>query len=659
MLIPILTPTFLDALGKLSPNEVKQIMSKVELLAQHPDHPSFKWHRLDRTAGSHVWSGYVDKDLRTIAAKYKGAWVLLYVDHHDAAYKWARSHVVEENEMTGELLVYKLVEQPVIKPVPVTPYLRNCDKDYLLALGVPESYVDVLCLAENEEDFLKILSGLPVFLQERLLDVATGKLVPPPPKLATLEDLWDHLPARQHLAFLKSMDELRAALNYPWERWLVFLHPSQREAVERVYKGPFLLTGAAGTGKTVVVLHRTKAMLERYPGHPVLLTTFNKALSLYLQKGIRMLLSSVPPHLTLENLHSLATRWYGQIYGKVDPLPEPKVREILQAVGDKLPYDPDFLFVEFRMWDAFGLYRWEDYRSFTRLGRKVPLSARERLELHEVFHQAMDSWESEGKVTFNRMVHRVREAVEEGQLERFRAVVADEVQDFGPAELMLLRSLTADEPDSLFLAMDSTQRIYQFAFPWSALGIEVRGRSVHLKVNYRLTREISRFASKLLDEDALVGDVLALLRGPDPTVVRCRDSGEALGELKKWLDWLQGQGHPLESMAVLARTWERLEEVRRVLEHNVSVRASADDQEGLYLGTVHSVKGQEFRAVAVFGVNDTDFPLQPVVNRLKDEEAKEDFLRREKNLLYVACTRAREQLLILYWDSLSRFVPEG
>ena len=655
--IPILTPSFLDAVGTLTHQETQTILEKVRLMAEYPDHPSFKWHRLDRIGDGNMWSGYVNKDLRIIAVKYKGVWVLLYVDHHDEAYKWAQSHKVEESEVTGELVVYKVAKQPAVRTY--TPYLKNCDKNYLLALGVPPSYIDVLCLAETEQQFLDALSGLPEFLQERLLDVATGKLVPPPPRLNTLEDLWDHLPARQYLGVLKNIDELRAALHYPWERWLVFLHPSQREAVERVYKGPFLLTGAAGTGKTVVVLHRTKAILERYPDQPVLLTTFNKALSFYLQKGLAMLLQDVPTNLTLENLHSLALRWYSQIYGRVEPLSEQMVRQRVQAAGSHLPYDADFLFAEFQMWDAFGLYRWEDYRDFTRLGRKVPLSGRERLKLHEVFHQAMESWEAEGQVTFSRMLHRVREAVEAGYIERFRSVIADEVQDFGPAELMLLRALAVDGPDSLFLAMDSAQRIYQFEFPWSALGIEVKGRSLHLKVNYRLTREIAHFASRLVDREGELGDVVALLRGPEPRVVGRQNIQEALEELEKWLGWLHEQGYPWESLAVLVRTKERLNEVKGFLEQRLPVRSSQEEREGVYLGTVHSAKGQEFRAVAVFGANDTDFPLQSVLSKLRNEEAKEEFLRKERSLLYVACSRAREQLLILYWGTASGFLDRG
>lgn len=217
------------------------------------------------------------------------------------------------------------------KVVPVQPYLKYCDEKYLLSLGVPQSYIKPLCLAETEDQFLDVISGLPTFVQERLVDVSLGRLVPPPPKLSTLDDVLQYAPARQYLAILKSLDELEQALNYPWEKWLVFLHPYQREAVERVYKGPFLLTGAAGTGKTVVVLHRTKAMVERYPQQPILLTTFNRALADYLQHNLQMLLSKVPPEVTVDNLHSLATRFYGQVFGRAEPLPQEKVRKRLAS----------------------------------------------------------------------------------------------------------------------------------------------------------------------------------------------------------------------------------------------------------------------------------------------------------------------------------------
>jgi mRNA-degrading endonuclease YafQ of YafQ-DinJ toxin-antitoxin module len=656
--------SFYKSLSKLTSEEQNRVRENVFLFLQNPKHPSLKMHKLEKLKTKGFWSAYVNMDLRIILHEHaEGGWVFAYTGHHDDAYRWAETHQVEVHPRTGVLQIFRVVEEKRVVPREIRP-LFNYPEDYLLDLGVPPSYIKPLLLVETEDQFSDLISGLPQDVQERLLDLYTGKKVVPPPKLSTLEDLARHPLTRQHLQFIQNLDELRRALSYPWERWMVFLHPAQQEAVERTFQGPARVTGPAGTGKTVVALHRAATLALRYPEAPILLTSFNRFLSSRLQAGLRLLMGEIPPNLTVENLHSLAWRLYNHHLGQAKIITEKRYKPWLLEAGQGLGQDAAFLLSEFAFVDAWGLYTWEAYRAFPRTGRGVPLTARERLKLFEVFQKVWSRMEAEGFLTFNGLAHRLRAKAEAGELPRFRAVVVDEAQDLGPAEILLIRSLADEAPDNLFFALDPAQRIYRAPLSWQALGLEIRGRSIRLKVNYRTTREVAGVAEKVLPptlEDE-VREVLSLLKGPDPEVRGFADQQACKAELIRWTRWLLDQGLRAEEICVLTRVKtlaNALEEALKQASIPVTLLKEAEDtNEGLRLGVVHGVKGLEFRAVAVFGANRNLFPLESQLRQAPSEQDREALLSQERNLLYVALSRARERLWVGYWGEPSFFLEQ-
>ena len=662
------TPTgisehFYKSLSKLNQNEQTQVQRTVFDFLQNPLHPSLKLHRLERLGNGNFWSAYVNMDLRIILYKHqKLGWVFAYVGHHDDAYLWAKNHRMEIHPTTGMLQMYRTIEEEKIVTRPIRPLIGHYEDDYLLDLGVPPSYLKPLRYVETPEQLVELIDGLPQDVQERLMDLASGKPVLPPPKLSTLEELAHHPLSRQQIQFIQNMEELRQALNYPWERWMVFLHPAQREAVERTFQGPARVTGPAGTGKTVVALHRTAALVKKYPESPMLLTTFNKALASRLKRSLGLLLGELPQVVTVDNLHALAHRWYADALGPVKVFTEADYRAWVLEAGSGLGFDADFLLSEFALLDSWGLYTWESYRGFARTGRSAPLSARQRQALFGAFEQVWQQIEAHGGQTFNGLVHRVRQAAEEKRLPRFRAVVVDEAQDFGPAELMLVRALAEEEPDSLFFALDPAQRIYKGPLSWQALGLEVRGRSFRLKVNYRTTREIARFAERILPAqlEEEVREILSLLKGPVPQIQVCKDQKGGLQELVRWVRWLLDQGLNPQEVAVLSRTKYLANETARALElaglRAVRLSKSGDEGEGVRYGPVHGAKGMEFRAVAVFGANKDLFPLESLLRGATAERDREVLMDQERNLLYVALSRAREHLWVGYWGEPSLFL---
>ncbi|MGC8904897.1 3'-5' exonuclease [Thermus sp.] len=649
---------FYKSLSKLTREEQDQVRETVFLFLQNPKHPSIKWHKLRKKGFSSI---YVNLDLRIILYEGREVYILVYVDHHDDAYRWVENHQAEVHPRTGVLQIFRVVEEIKVVPREVRPLL-NYPEDYLLDLGVPPSYLRPLLLVENDDQLLELLSGLPQDVQERLLDLHAGKKVVPPPKVRTLEDLARHPLSRQHLQFIQDLDALRRALSHPWERWMVFLHPAQREAVERTFQGPARVTGSAGTGKTVVALHRAAKLAERYPGAPLLLTSYNRFLAARLRAGLRLLLGEVPGNLTVENLHSLAVRLHQKHLGPAQIAKEEEYLPWLSEAASSLSYEPGFLRSEFAFLDAWGLYEWDLYKGFPRSGRGVPLTARERRRLFDAFQKVWERMEAKGLLTFNRLLHRLRAKAEAGELPRFRAAVVDEAQDLGPAELLFLRALVEEGPDDLFFALDPAQRIYRAPLSWQAMGLEVRGRSIRLKVNYRTTREIAQAAEGLLppEVEEEVREVLSLLQGPPPSVRGFPTQEDCAEDLVAWVRNHLDFGIPPEEIGVLTRVRDLARGLReRLVAHGIPATLLSDKEEqegGVRVGTVHSAKGLEFRAVAVFGANRDLFPLESLLKKAASEEERAHLEEQDRNLLYVAFSRAREHLWVGYWGEPSPFL---
>ncbi len=657
--------SFYKSLSRLTREEQDRVRETAFLFLQNPKHPSLKMHKLEKLKNKGFWSVYVNMDLRIILYEHREVgFILAYTGHHDDAYLWAENHQAEVHPRTGILQIFRVVEETKVVPREIRPLLPY-PEDYLLDLGVPPSYLKPLSLVETEEELLELISGLPQDVQERLLDLCTGKKVVPPPKVATIEDLAKHPLSRQHLQFIQNLEELRRALAYPWERWMVFLHPAQREAVERTFQGPARVTGPAGTGKTVVALHRAARLAERYPGEPLLLTSFNRFLASRLRAGIRLLLGEVPGNLTVENLHGLAVRLHNQHLGPVQIAKEETYLSWVSEATSGLPYEPEFLRSEFAFLDAWGLYQWDLYKSFPRSGRGVPLTARERRRLFDAFQEVWKRLEGEGLLTFNGLLHRLRVEAEAGTIPRFRAAVVDEAQDLGPAELLFLRALVEEGPDDLFFALDPAQRIYRAPLSWQTMGLEVRGRSIRLKVNYRTTREIARAAENLLPPqvEEEVREVLSLLGGPSPEIRGFPTQEDCTRDLVAWVRSHLDFGVPPEEIGVLTRVWDLARRLKEVLEAQgipATLLSDKDEQEpGVRVGTAHSSKGLEFRVVAVFGANRSLFPLESLLRKASSEQEREQLQERDRNLLYVAFSRARERLWVGYWGEPSPFLPAG
>lgn len=667
----VIADTFSRSLERLQNDEQALVKQAVFDFHMRPAQPGGSFHRIESARDPGFWSFRVNRDLRLIVHQSPTASTICYVDHHDDAYRWAESRRFEVNPRTRAVQVVEVTErvEEVVRRVTreeEAPVFARFDPEYLLALGVPEAWLPaVRHVGESSVD--EVLARLPQEAAERLLELACGQPVPVPVGVTTTDPLL-HPDARRRFVVVESEEQLRRALEAPWERWVVFLHPLQASVVEAAARGPMLVTGGAGTGKTVVALHRAARLLRAHPGARVLLTTFSKTLAARLNEKMDLLVPADDParaRLEIVHLHKLAVdRWAEAVDADFVPVHNPGLTRLIEDAARATPSGLDVAFLRAE-WDAlvdpWVLRTWDAYRAQPRAGRGTPLGARQRQAAWAVFEQVWAGLASLGQSTWSQVCHELAAYLVVSRAVPFDHVVADECQDFGPAELRLLRALAPAGADDLFLCADAGQRIYRRPFTWSAAGIDVRGRSERLRVNYRTTEQIRRFADGFMppsvdEADGVAGPraTVSLLAGPEPEIVAAATVDDEIAAVADWIRRLISQGFRPEEIALFCRTEQLVRDRAQaaIRQSGQAARPLSDDSgaeaAGVGVGTMHRAKGLEFRAVVVMACEAGTVPLAFVRSQQADEADRELFLEQERNLLYVACTRARERLLITF-----------
>lgn len=681
-----ISDTFTTSLAKLTGDEQKAVKMTAFDLQMDPSNPGMQFHKLDRAKDKCFWSVRVNRDIRLIVHKTEASLLLCYVDHHDAAYSWAErrkivthpktgaAQLVEIRETVQEIAIPKYVEVEA-KPKRQRKLFESITAETLLEYGVPEEWLDDVHKAD-EDSLFEIADRLPAEAAEALLCLATGETPKLPVPVAADVSPFEHPDAQRRFRLMSDTDELAQALDYPWEKWTVFLHPSQREIVERTYNGPARVAGSAGTGKTVVALHRAAHVGKQNATARVLVTTFNDTLASSLTEKLRHLSGHVPIVLERIEVHAIGRvgeRLYKSRLGNLNLADDGVVREILaKSKGEEGSTFADFfIWTEWRdIVDAWQLDSWEAYRDVPRLGRKTRLRENQRQQLWAVFERARSELQSRKLVTRAGMFSALTSKLSGEERLPYDFIVVDEAQDISVPELRFLAALGAGRPDSLFFAGDLGQRIFQPPFSWKSLGVDVRGRSRTLRINYRTSHQIRIQADKLLppelsDVDGNQEDrkgTVSAFNGPEP-LVRTFDSAD--NEAKAVGAWLKEQtssGVKPEDIGVFVRTNEEFARARKAADHaGVAINGlpgSVRSAGKLNLMTMHLAKGLEYRSVAVIACDDEILPLQERIESVTDDADLEEVYNTERHLLYVACTRARDALMVSGVEPASEFLDD-
>jgi hypothetical protein len=658
-----------------------------------------KFRENSRAAAIHLEpiSTFRDPNLRTarISDKYRAIikvpqsgddYHMLWIDNHDEAMAWAENKVFEWNENTQSAQLFtaappqdQLPREAVAAPLVSTTLHTAYTDAQLLALGVPPQHLPLVRSVPDFNGLDLIEQYLPPAVYENLFYLADGavyerlleEIGAGKSKSTAYEDQLLSLNNRR--SFLEVDDVLlEEVLNGEMSKWQLFLHPSQRKLVESQFNGPVKVTGGGGTGKTVVALHRLQRLAAALPvGAPkVLFTTYTVTLT----ENLRELAHKLGPNaetFDLDNVDALArrlalgTQLIDENSRVLDLYGNRWSQELWEETLDRIPSEFDAEFVKKEYQEVIllhGISQLSDYLKQSRIGRGQPITRKQRLALWQLVEEYQQLKKAGNYLDRAELFNKLSEhynALPDDQ-KPYSHVIADEVQDMANVELRFLRSLVAGHADDLFLVGDPYQKIYGRRTNFSAAGINIRGnRSRRLRLNYRTTEEIKRLAISAVrgfgydDFDGSAEKMdgyLSLMHGSKPTYLHFKEKSEELKHLVEEIHQLIRSGLRPSDIVIACRTKEPLREIKSSLHQRqipyYDLTSVSGEITGVRLSTFHRLKGLEFKAVFLADVTERTCPFFPAGLRSLQGEERDEHLQSERALLYVAITRAVQQVML-------------
>jgi hypothetical protein len=641
--------------------------------------PRFRSIRIDQ-----AWRGIV------LAPVTGDVYTLLKVLHHDDAYAWAQRSNVSVNSATGGIEIRDEAEldrqipemEKAAKSAGIPLFKRISDGE-LTKLGIDEQ---VRSFARTVTDPAQ-LDAAKSFLPDTQWDVLCGLAAG-----FTPEEVWTDLGAAivrepvdtddldaailrsQHRVVLVSgPDELMEVFAYPFATWRVYLHPTQRAVVDASYKGPARVTGGPGTGKTVVDLHRAHMLAKRGAGK-VLVTTFTSTLSDSLRSGLDMLVDEdADSRIEVSHVDRVAHRAFRGEHGAPYLLSSEDEKTMWAGLVDGLGlnFTPVFLSEEWRQVVlARRISTANEYLAAKRTGRGRGLGSAQRAQVWQAIWEFEQSLTRQGIWTHETIRREATRLLEKTSEKPFRHIIIDEAQDLSPDQWRLLRAAVAEAPDDIFIAGDTHQRIYNNRVSLREVGINIAGRSSRLNINYRTTAEILGWSLGLLRGEPIddmeggldsIAGCKSHVHGQPPKL-EGRGTADAEAKLiaasvKEWID--EGIAPSEIGIAVRAK-WlsAKIEQALRSARiPSADLAKASEDVDAVRVGTMHRMKGLEFRCMCVAGVSAKLIPAANAVTPIDDDkQTHQQDLERERCLLFVASTRAREKLLVTWHAEPSPFL---
>lgn len=696
----------------LMPKLDKKIQQRVtELPGKFGEHTHAGLHleKLQVAADSRIRTVRIDKGWRGVLADLgEEVYALLRVLPHDEAYRWAERHRMGVNPVTGIVEITDISTATALVAAHQTgeeDAAGQANGDRLFAhipdkafrqLGVSDNLIPVVKGLPDEDALLSLTTVMPKAQGDALLllheglspDEAWAQLAA---DYAITEDKIDtedfaaaleRPGSRESFVVTTSNEEIRELLTGDFAAWKTFLHASQRQMAEKpVFNGSAKVTGGAGTGKTVVAMHRARylaqALIEGADATGrILFATYTRSLAENLEQNLKELCSREQfKRIHVQTVDAFARQTVRSTGQKVDYVLDGQLTDLadtaaaLEGLFDD-GLDGAFLLAE---WSQVVLARDVQslmaYANTPRPGRGKPLARSARKKVWAAITRLASMLKDEKRVTYPQMADLAAQANAQQGTKAFSHVIVDEAQDLHPAQWRLLRSAVAKGPNDMFIVGDGHQRIYDHRVSLSSIGIETRGRSKRLKINYRTSHEIMRWSLNMLkglpiddldgEQDSLAG-YHSEFHGPQPEVRTFDDaSKEAQAVAGAIEDWVSKDGLAYENIAVVARTRKALKPYEAALNaRGIQTQGMKSGKgNGVYVDTMHAAKGLEFTRLAVVAVDADLMPLKALIDRLEPgSEPYEAAMLRERCLLYVACTRARDQLMVTSSGRMSPFV---
>lgn len=694
---------FFSSVLKLPKTQQEKAVKLMELFRQDPKSPGINYETIQTARDKNLRSVRIDQTYRAIvlAPERGDVYILLWADKHDDAYDWACNKVLKINPENGVLQV--LESQYIDEANQIQQASESNGKaglfdeirdKHLVRLGVPEDLLPLVRQIQFADEVDGLKQKLPDEAYEALAMLADGvdleevlsvydiNLHDEAPKIDT-DDFAKALetPDSKRRFFLASDDEaLKAMLDAPLEKWRVFLHPQQRKLINRVWNGSVRVLGGAGTGKTVVAMHRAKWLAETAIAsgdNGILFTTFTKNLAIDIEQNLKEICSpDVMRKIEVINLDAWVKRFLTKQGYPIKFVfqEQHEQHQIWEKALVLKPDDPDlpdsFFYEEWtKVIQPQNLSSIEDYFKARRLGRGVQLNRSMRKAVWPVFENYRLGLNDAGLKETEDAYRDAITLIDSKSIQLpYAGVIVDEAQDFGLNAFRLLRKIVPEGQNDLFIVGDAHQRIYGSKVVLGQCGIKITGRSKKLRINYRTTEQIRRWAVSLLngisfdDLDDGVDEQTgyrSLMSGPDPII--------------KYFDSAKNEADYIVA-SLIALTVPELAKACIVVKRHVDLdryiavlseagipyyqidKNSPDSsaQPGVRIATMHRVKGLEFDYVYVAGVNDGVMPLNILDS--DDPTIIREHEQKERSLLYVAITRAKRFCAVTGFGKVSKFL---
>ncbi len=673
-----------------------------------------KFRENSKSAGIHLEpiSTFKDKSLRS--ARIDGTYraiikapdtgnihYLLWVDHHDKAYNWATNKVFQWNDQTQSIQVFTAPETIQVEEksnIEEVSYDNSLFSDYsdeqLLKIGVPNILLPSIREISTLDKLEKIEKFIPTDVFENLFYLSDGanieylihEVEEGKTSTETIDEQVSSINNQRSFIELTDDDVFNDILLGNLNKWKYYLHPSQRKLTTNDFSGSAKVSGGAGTGKTIAALHRAKYLIDKKTSsEKVLFTTFTKSLTENLKDLIKGLHID-EKNITIQNIDSLVfdlVKEYKIVPEGFKVFGISSVKNVSDIWDDLISselttFDATFLETEY---EDVVLYNnvtsLKEYLRTSRIGRGKPITRKRRQEIWKYIELFQTQTHDQNIFYKEEIYNRLYTFLTNQEFHLFDYIIVDELQDFSNIELRVIRSLVPEKTNDLFMVGDPMQRIYNKKIVFSRVGINVRGKkSRRLRVNYRTTEEIKKLAISIIQDchyDNFDGEeeekagYISLFHGHKPTYDLFKTKTEEISFVSKAINELIDikdedgiNKYSYSDIAICARTKSGLKDFRNHLHVSeipyTDQTHSSKESNKIRLLTFHSVKGLEFKHVFLVDVNNRTCPKIPFDFDIYSNEEKGEYLKNEKSLLYVAVSRAIENVSITGIGNVSEVI---
>lgn len=678
---------FLDAVARLPKSQRKKVQEFAKKFRADPKSSAINYEKIHNMDDDRVRTVRIDQKYRAVVLhpNIGNTYVLVWVDNHDEAMDWARNRTFEVHPETQSLQILNVeqIQQTLAQAESSSTneglFLAHDDKT-LRSFGIPPVLLPAIRQIGSKEQLMQLQGVLPEEAFESLIWLAEGESVDDvrqavglfagrdgPDHAAdqeTEENNEDHVlsgnQSSRRFLRVSSDDELDRILSAPLEQWRVFLHPHQLQMTQQSFSGPTVVLGGAGTGKTIVAMHRARQLaLKLSTDQRVLFTTFTKNLAENVKSVLRTFCGDEIDRIDVQHIHEHAMSWL-RSSGPVEVASDGDISFAWDQVAIDNPtrFETDVLQDEWFYTHAIrGVVERGDYLQMSRVGRTPSLSRREKAAVWKAFEMFDEALRLSGKMSWVGVATNATVLSGGASPPGYRHVIVDEGQDFTASDWRFVRSLVRPAADDLFIVADPRQRIYHEPTQLADGDIHISERIHRLQINYRTTEQIRSWATgrssglttaDLSDSSWSEIATHSLLGGPEPVLLEHDDQQSESNAIAELVIALQGE-FPPEEIAIVVRAGWLLKQLKTTLKKECVEFTVLDGDtsvgSGVQLATMHRVKGLEFRCVIIAGLADAVFPTK-FRGRDEDQRARDRHIAAEQNLLYVAATRARDQLYV-------------